>query len=250
LRQPVVNRLDSSDAVPADIFLWQVQPTKPWLTKLGGTPYWPQGKPWPTNPSTDTPFTFIAQFCFLDSLDLLPPDLPGDLLTVFFKNAEAPFDSQSSIRFEWLRIAECKPSPQDDCPRPSFKVPELFGVRYRGSEYPQAVDEFEKIDCGQSYLLAVSQSTKIGTEAWWIQGMPDVPEECHLIATLNSLELVSMKEPRRWPLIDLEVLPPTQKSKHDGHYGWNAYEMMLGDVGCIYILHGKSGVTYWRFDCY
>jgi Domain of unknown function (DUF1963) len=247
LREPVIVENQIDEAVPVDLFLWRQAATpERWLTRIGGTPYQPSGSTWPKDPVSGRPYTFVAQISFVDSLDVLPVTPPGELLLVFFKDAEAIFDVEDSIRFEWVRIDDCDPISPKECPEPSFTTPELTGVRYRGFEFPDHSDAFEEVDCGASYLLPVSQATKIGTESHFIQGYPDVPDGSVLIATLSSLQLHGSR-----PLIDEEVLPTHDRSldKSDD-YGWGKFEMMLGDVGCLYIFLDESGNTLWRFDCY
>ncbi len=243
LRAPVIDAHNIKEAVPVDLFLWREAPSEPWLTRIGGVPFRPRKKGWPIDHSTGQPYTFIAQLCFLDSLDILPTRPPGDVLLIYFKDAEAIFDSGDSVRFEWVTIKDCIPATNEDCPPPAFTTPLLAGTRYRGFEFPGHEELFEAVDCDSSYLLPVSQCTKIGTSTHFIQGYPEIGDDCFLIATLNSVQLAD-----RWPLLDVEESLP-QPSTDDEPYGWGRYKMMLGDVGCMYIFLDETGATHWRFDC-
>ncbi len=52
-------------------------PEKPYHTKFAGSPYRPASQPWPVKNGKE--LTFVMQWYFGDSLDILPWRLPGDL---------------------------------------------------------------------------------------------------------------------------------------------------------------------------
>src|SRR5207245_256800 len=85
--------------------------------KIGGLPFWPKKKDWPVGRS-DTPMTFVAQFCFSDSADLFDP-LPGDILVLFADGAYHkdwhPQDVDA-LRFEWLNQSESNLVEEADIP--------------------------------------------------------------------------------------------------------------------------------------
>ena len=82
LRPLLADQVDWGPAVPVDIFVMaDGEPPDPCSTKIGGLPYRPTGKPWPTT-ANGAPLRFLAQFCFEYSKDLTGP-LPDDVLLVF-----------------------------------------------------------------------------------------------------------------------------------------------------------------------
>jgi hypothetical protein len=87
---------------PTDqIFFIAAEPADRSVTKVAGLPYRAAGLPWPRT-DDGRPMTFLAQFCFAESRDLVGK-LPGDLLLIFAEGRDAylpdPYDS--SLRFEW-----------------------------------------------------------------------------------------------------------------------------------------------------
>ena len=78
------------------------QETQPWESKVGGQPYWPAGRKYPTAPD-GRPLWLLAQFNF-EEMPLLPPFPEQGLLQFFINddslygcNLDAPFD-QSGFR--------------------------------------------------------------------------------------------------------------------------------------------------------
>ena len=247
VRRQVALRYDLGPAKPVDLFLWQVAPAPhPYLTRIGGIPYRDKSSPWPVD-RHDNPYTFVAQFCFLDSLDILPISIPGDLLLVFFRDHEAPMGEMDDVGLEWVRIRDVIPIGEGDCPKPSFTVPRLTGVIRRFDEFPSCEgDPFRADGHVRSYLFPTTQSTKIGTVTYFVQGDPRLSFDGTLICTLNSLE-----PHERWPFVDLKDLPGQASNSLDSeYYGWGPYEMMFGDVGCMYFFIDSEGTTHWRFDSY
>lgn len=114
---------------------------------------------------------------------------------------------------------------------------------YRCNEYPDSSERFEQEGHHEACLLAASQSTKIGRETFVIQNDPRESGQ-EFICALNSVQ------PRdKWPFTNIEQLPQSVP-KDDEHYGWGPYEMMFGDVGCMYFMIDKRGNVTWESDCY
>lgn len=237
---------DLGEAVPVDIFLWQTgAPAKPYLTKLGGVPHREAKRPWPTS-NEGTPFTFVAQFCFLDSKEIVSDKLPGDVMLVFFKDHQSHSGDYEDVRIEWSKIELDEPMTVADCPKPRFPVPELSGVIHRCNEYPDSWDVFKKEGHNQSYLFSTSQSTKIGRETHFIQRDPrPLDGKTELFCALNSIHPSA-----KWPFTDLETLPGETEETDDDAYGWGKYEMMFYDVGCMYFFIDDNGTVAWISDCY
>jgi hypothetical protein len=227
-------------AVPVHIFLWAAGPPQhPYLTKIGGVPHREKSKLWPTAPD-GTKLTFVAQFCFLDSLAVVPEAPPGDVMLVYFRAADSYLDED--IYLEWSSRELDEPTDIADCPPPAFRVPELAGVLHRSHEYPDAEPTFHNLGHYQHWLFATTQSTKIGRETWFIQNDPRSENE-HLLCTLNSLQPHS-----KWPFVNLESLGVEEK--HDAAPSADFDMLMFGDVGCIYFLINKAGQVRSVFDCY
>ncbi|MEM7227474.1 MAG: DUF1963 domain-containing protein, partial [Planctomycetota bacterium] len=72
------------------------EPEKPYLTKLGGVPHRESKKRWPMN-RDGQPCTFVAQFCFADSRDIISTKLRGDVLLMFLPG---PDPAEEPV-FEW-----------------------------------------------------------------------------------------------------------------------------------------------------
>ena len=136
----------------------------------------------------------------------------------------------------------------DQCPEPSFVVPQLAGHIYRTTEYPDSMDVFEQEGHESFWLFPTTQSTKIGRETFFIQDDPRGPEE-ELLCALNSIHPASGPSDVKWPFIDLETLPD-DGDKSDNHDDWGDYRMMFSDVGCFYFVIDESGRVRWVMDSY
>jgi hypothetical protein len=116
-----IGRESMGEPVPVHMFLWSVlPPVKPYLTKLGGVPWRPADRPWPKN-HRGKPCTFVAQFCFADSRDLVSPQLPGDVLLVFFEGWNSW--TGNDVVLEWSSLAIEEPFASIDVPEQELTVP-------------------------------------------------------------------------------------------------------------------------------
>ncbi|QDU87133.1 hypothetical protein Pla175_04890 [Pirellulimonas nuda] len=164
-------------------------------------------------------------------------------MLVFFKDADSVYDPEA-IHVEWSSIELESPMTADECPKPSFVVPQLSGHIYRTNEYPESWDVFEQEGHYQCYLFPTTQASKIGRETFFTQHDARGAGE-ELICTLNSVHPSKSK----WPFIDLEELPDDW-DKPDDHYGWGKYRMMFADVGCLYFVIDEDGNVSWSMDSY
>ena len=232
--------------VPVDIFLWGTgSPNLPYQTKIGGAPYRNANLDWPTAKNGE-PFTFVAQFCFLDSFDVVPRKLPGDVLLIF-QHPDYDIEKHGTYT-EWVNIGDSELLNKEDLPPTQFRVPELAGFRYRSLEYPESLAYFESEKYDGAYLFPVTQSTKIGTVSFFCQGDPRRRKnKPPLLCTLNSVLPTD-----EWPFLNLESMPKrsTSRKKKGPPPGARKYELMFGDAGTMYFFLRRSGKIRAYFDCY
>jgi hypothetical protein len=226
-----------------DLFLWQKgEPEKPYLTKLGGAPYRDRNKPWPVD-DTGKAYTFVAQFCFLDSRDILHVELPGDVLIIMFHRHDSHYHCQEKgeVYIEWSDVPVCFPIDRTQCPLPSFVVPELAGIIYRLKEYPNVISKLVSLDVNLAF--AVSSSTRIGQETLFLQNDPRQQNE-ELICVLSA---VGSCKP--WSFLNMMQVDPNE-SKRGEHFEWGPNHMALGDAGSLYFLLATDGSIRCDFQCF
>ena len=125
--------------VLADIFLFnRGEPGIRRATKIGGLPYRPAKSPWPTYRTKKSkqaePYTFLAQFDFSQSTDIVS-GLPGDVLVLFAR--DETYRATDSIVSEWwpADIPEAELIPMGAIPAQSIKIPTLSGLRHRTADF-------------------------------------------------------------------------------------------------------------------
>lgn len=250
VRRRVQKKSSLGPAVPVDIFVWRLgKPDKPYLTKLGGHPFRPADRAWPLT-EDEKPFTFLGQFCFLDSLDVIPRKLPGDVMLIFISDAKGIYDPDDGIRIEWVSSAIPNPVAAEQCPRPTFPVIQAAGVLHRWNEYPDSSEVFENEGHDQWYLFPSSQATKIGTSAFILQNDPRRRGE-ELLCVLSSIS--GARPSTKWPFTNREIIEEKKReSRQDAEvpYGFGEHELMFADVGCLYFLINKRGKVRVELDSY
>src|SRR5271165_3488073 len=101
---------------PVDLCVWQLGDSKVReATKIGGLPYWPAGERWP-NTNRRKPYTFVAQFCFADSTEIVPK-LPGDVLSVLAADSD-----YHDIELRWFKLGIRKLLTADKLPTPQWTI--------------------------------------------------------------------------------------------------------------------------------
>ncbi len=140
---------DFGEPVACDVFLHAVgEPPRRDVTKIGGLPYRPAGKPWPTF-GEGLARTFLAQFCFRDSLDIVGK-FPGDILLIFTQDNDLywPDDGPEPLfLFEWYPLGLTDLIQQEMLPPQPWKILPRHGYRYRTQGYPsvRAAESVAKI---------------------------------------------------------------------------------------------------------
>ncbi len=152
LRQQNRHALDASRTVPCDVFVWALgEPDRRDVTKVGGAPYRPADKPWPTKDGAR--YTFLAQFDFSASRDVIGPT-PSDTLLVF--TLESNLSDFDDLYFEWYKKGISDLIDPTSVAETCFPFVTCYGERHRTADYPDAVR-----DTGD-FGLCVLAGTKIG----------------------------------------------------------------------------------------
>lgn len=242
--QQVKRKEDLGPCVPADVFVWAITQVthQAWLTRLGGRPYRPKGKPWPRD-EDGIPLKFLGQINFADSKDILPCKLPGDIAQLFgtYEGGNV-LPAFGSVVLEWSSMDISDPEDGKGMPW-SGELPFCYqGVVHRTTQYidheiAEAAFEAGGYEGGGHGVYSM-QATSISTYAEMPQYWPFEPGDGNiLIATLSSFYLRG-----KWPLCD--VPQSLEKVYADGRRGDlrdGARDLGIGDAGCIWIYRDKEG---------
>jgi hypothetical protein len=185
------NRLEKR--IPTDLLIFgEAEPSRPEVSKVGGAPYWPQEKPWPTKwpcprrgPKSKEPRTFIAQICFADSHDLIG-STSNDVLVIFAAGEylqDWNDDDTEALTFEWLPLGLSDLVTIESVPKRGTISPRSrCAMLHRTVDYPSAGQAFDSFNC--SWQLDVIEGTKIGGVPRWIQD--EEPLEGRFLCSLGS----------------------------------------------------------------
>ena len=250
-------------SLPTDIFVWaKGEPEEPYLTKFGGLPYLPKKIPWPLD-AEGQPCIFLAQFCFIDSKDIVPVPVPGGVLLIFIKhdgidNEYLACYEPEDIHFQWIQIGDLPIWDQQSIKANGFRSidPTFFGVIHRTCDYEWSDEIEQKLDEAQKkqslYLwdTPFAHGTKIGGLPHFHQnGPPDnygniyhvkgrTWGDATYIAQLTSLQF-SSETPFPWcnreKPISLDSVHRRERT------------FMIGDAGSIYLYLKPDGTICW-FD--
>jgi Domain of unknown function (DUF1963) len=236
-----VHRLRTGEVFPTDLFVFgKGQPSRRDATKVGGIPYWPADRPWPTI-DEEEPYLFLAQFNFADSRDLLP-ELPGDVLLLLVEDAEDYLWEPDLIHLEWLPSGLPPISHFDESLMVTTAGP-FYGVIHRSADYPEATDMASELKVRQRYNLPIFNGTKIGGFPHWIQNGDDSAEE--FICQLGSIQAAHQVP---YPWVN-QAEPLSLESDDSGIYG-DANTLVFGDMGNIYVFRDTDGEIRCTFECY
>ena len=229
----------SGEVVPTDVFVFGLgDAPMPEATKVGGLPYWPADRPWPSAPSGG-PMTYIAQFCFADSRDIVP-DLPGEVL-VLFGDWEAYCDDEgTALLGEWVSIGP-RPliAPGDLVATDWPHITPCYGQIHRTWDYAGDERPFDDYRC--PWLLESIEGTKIGGLPRLAQGDPILPGQF-----LCSLGSIGAAPGRAWPFVNVET--PYAFGEPEGLLSW-------GDAGSLYLflepgLRNGPPLLHWTVQGY
>lgn len=125
LRQLLQSYVTLGAATDADVFvLGSGVSLRRECTKIGGLPYWPRSRPWPTS-ELGIPQPFLAQFNFGESKDICGA-VPSDVLLLFARP-----DLRGGVNIEWGGAANAQDLVRVDEVPIASDIPELCGVRWR-----------------------------------------------------------------------------------------------------------------------
>lgn len=236
LRAESTGRIDRGLAVPTDVCVWsRGEPPHPATTKIGGRPLRAPRRAWPSDPN-GKPFGLLAQFCFADSLDVLPVKksaIPGDLLLIFTSGPDMYTDWDANDKGTWAVEWYDLHRDRLELPETSACIHDVtpaFAALHRTFDYPEA--DFA-CDDGANIIYG----SKFGGAAAFQQGDPGLPGQ-H-ICTLGSLNPFGTP----WPLLNV----PTNPNGDEQYLDRNL--LMLGDEGAAYFFIDPDGRLRWTADC-
>ena len=201
--------------VPVDVAVWaKGEPANRAVTKIGGLPYRPSGRPWPID-SAGNAMRFVAQLCFADSRDLVSP-VPGDILLVFGDD-DALLEPER-LAFEWWPL----------------------GLEALASDVPDADDALAPFHAQLHRTHdwaddSIFEGTKIGGVPQFIQDVPEVHGT--FIAAIGS---ISVPTDQRHPFVN--VAAPRGWSREN--------DLMIGDMGSLYLFLQADGHIVAVSQCY
>ena len=243
LRRGMADQFDWGEPVPVDIFIHSLgEPENRCVTKIGGLPYRAADQPWPTT-EYGRSMALIAQFNFTKSTDIVG-DLPGDVLLVFGDDERGPIEP---LHFEWQNAG--LENLVSDLPEDQMMITPCFGNRCRTVSYPDArpteTDErYPKcngVDVWSPYWIPQYQATQIGRAPYFIQHgddeMPGTP-----LCTIASVQPDAHK-PYPWVNHPEPLCPEGEWPRNDGN-------LMIGDLGCIFVFMDDNGNIHAGESCY
>lgn len=238
IRRMFIQRgFDLGTPIPTDVFLWRITPISDGpVTRIGGDPFRNPHKPWPTSASGER-LPFLAQISFLDSLDLVPDDLPGEILCMYGNWTGKHDLNTESLVFEWSsrdggQTVRYQPVPQwKYCAE---------GVIVRTFNYPdlEHLREEAPTDTPDDF-----QATQIGGRPRYPQGDPT--DGRRAIATISSFQAAEI-----WPFVNCREIPRfTYQKGHEGQLD-DLFSMMIGDMGSIFVHRTSTGKYKHDWNCY
>lgn len=244
-------------AIPTDVFVFaKGEPSNRSVTKIGGLPFWPKRKNWPTG-NAGKPMSFVAQFCFTDSMDLFD-SLPGEILLVFADGIYGKDWTEGDVgalRFEWVNGSESSLVETKDIPLARWDLLPVYGEIHRTKDYMTelSVQSALKEAYKMWYCIAIAEGTKIGGMPRWIQDADEIPGR--FLCALGSVHPVYQTDgiiPRPYPFTNFQG--PLVRCRG----GFRAAEeeirrnrlLMWGDVGSLFLFLDDTNRIHWTTQCY
>ena len=234
LRKEALPSARRSSGVRTDVFVFRRgEPADRSLTKIGGLPYWPSARRWP---STDNgrPLTFIGQICFADSIEIAGP-LPGDVLLLFGDEDDVLNNDHDRLVFEWVQLGIVDLVAREEVPCTSWHIEPCFGDIHPTFDYPDEVSTFSAYH--NPYLIGIVEGTKIGGIPRWIQSPDAIPGR--FLCAVGSIDPQPYAQ-RPFPFINVEQ---PVGSDDDIYLVW-------GDVGSVYIFITADNQIHWTCQYY
>jgi hypothetical protein len=230
------------EAFATDIFVFgKGEPQDPSCSKVGGRPFWPADREWPTT-RHGSPCHFLAQFNFADSIDIIGDDLPGTVLLLLTDSDEDWLWAEDGLSFHWVS-AGIAPATNLKVPSAIGSSGPFYGAIHRTADYPDAEDAAYRLDVSQNYNLPILNGTKIGGLPHFIQGGEET-SDCFL-CQLGSIQAAPYAP---YPWVNQRD-PLGLEFNNDGIYGDDNCAV-FGDMGSIYLFMDGNGNVSRSFECY
>ena len=229
----------SNEKCFTDAFVWACgEPDVRSVTKVGGLPYRPEGIAWPKMSETGAPMTFLAQFCFSGSNDLVGV-LPSEVLLVFAE--DETFGSRDALRFEWHSLGIEQLISTVDLPKPSWEFATCHGFRCRLTDYactPETLNE-------QSYDFAralVHSGTKIGGQPYFLRER-ETPGYASGFTHPKGRFIAQLAD-----ILPSSVSPYPWINCPDPEEGGDETRLTLVDGALIHLFVDEAGIVEWGFE--
>ncbi len=247
-RREIQARVNVGRSVAADVFCFGIgEPELPYCTKVGGIPFRPSNSPWPVD-SDGGPMTFVAQLCFCESEDLFS-GLPGDVLLFFASDYDiCPSDRKRKTHFEWQNLNAGQLLTPDAVPNTQWRVPALYGCRYRTADYPdEAAVNAARSYChggwGSWWNIFCWEGTKIGGVPMWIQNS-EIPSEVEFPGRfLAAIGTCTPTCDIEFPWINQQAPMTFKESQSSNFLEWD-------DSGMIYLSLDSNNEVHWTLQYY
>ncbi len=237
-----LHNLRIGDAFPTDVFVFGKGETdNPASTKVGGRPFWPCDREWPTA-ADGSHCHFLAQFNFADSLDIVGDDLPGTVLLLLTDSKEDWIWGGGGLSFHWVS-AGITPAKDLVVPSAIGAAGPFYGVIHRSADYPDAWDDVSKLKVSQSYNLPILNGTKIGGLPHLIQDGGDY--DSFFLCQLSSIQAAPFAP---YPWVN-ECDPLGLDFNNKGIYGKENCAV-FGDMGSVYLFIDANGKVSRSFESY